>query len=176
VPKQPGVEVAEGGPVLEEDVGGVLGLVGGPGVALAREQIPEERIDPARECVEARRPLQDGEAIREALGAGGIRWRGAGPRGRGRGRGARWVARDRWLAPPMFATACTVPVALDERSQTLPPHIPGKLIHEGIRRSIRVGRADRDRPRPSAQTHEHQHQTHVSYTPPEAGGAAPVAD
>jgi hypothetical protein len=41
VPEQPGVEVAKSGPVLEEDVGGVLGLVGGPVVAIAREQIRE---------------------------------------------------------------------------------------------------------------------------------------
>jgi hypothetical protein len=73
VAEEPGVERPEGEATGEEDIGHVLGLVGGPVVAIARQQIAEQRIHPAREPLEDDRPGQAREPVGEALGPSGIR-------------------------------------------------------------------------------------------------------
>src|SRR5262245_9271151 len=61
--QQPPVEGAQGGATREQDVGGVLGLVRRPVVAIARELVAQERIDPGGEAVEPGSPIQRGEAV-----------------------------------------------------------------------------------------------------------------
>ena len=69
VAQQARVERPQGHATREEHIGGVLGLVCSPVVAIARQQIAQQRIHPAGEPLEDHRPGQARKPIGEPLGA-----------------------------------------------------------------------------------------------------------
>jgi hypothetical protein len=69
MPQEPHVEFPPGPRAVNSNIGGVLGLMGRPVVAIPGELVAQERVHPAGEDVEHSRPRERREAISKPLHA-----------------------------------------------------------------------------------------------------------
>src|SRR5262249_53278981 len=71
--EQPRVQFGQGRPVVEEDVGAVLGLVNDPIITLALEPgLAQQRVDLPRPTAQGPNPLEPGQAVGQGLGLGRV--------------------------------------------------------------------------------------------------------